>query len=506
MNATLHLSRSASAIAAACLLFVYATEAVGQVDATTSLKGKSNEELLRIMIGGNNADRIEYESKIRTHLPDHFWTMPPKEAARALIEANSDAKTKQKFRFVLDATDGGHPPSKGEVGLRWHCSHCYLAEQGLTVLRYAGAESKLVYSVVKVFDLHEDVKPALIERAVNQIKTVPLLEEEARRLYEVIWWLGRTKASPATEAKDSNTAEVERVFSTGDGDATFWVSSQQPRTQVRLPAFTLNEQLGNGFDHDTRASCAEFLLREALDKHGVDLRQTTATVGRDVSSYPEWKFVFEENPPDPRAVEETQRWVSRMLELLRNPKNLSRSGIIDKLVPEAEPLRYSDPRIDAALFRLVDRGFGGANLKGQDDWSRFSEAGQAAEALAARDRAEVIPQLMKVLHTETKEKRDWKKQALQAAVTLAAQHPEFRGELLAYMKKQFVDPAKPRFVSFEVIWRADMRELATELEKLATSSSDEIVSIRESAEQGSGSLFSRSARHSYCLAGAGQPN
>src|SRR6184192_3870881 len=63
---------------------------IAQPQAPESLKGKSDEELIHILLGGKSAWKLEAQERraneVATHLPDRFWEMPPKDAALALVE------------------------------------------------------------------------------------------------------------------------------------------------------------------------------------------------------------------------------------------------------------------------------------------------------------------------------------------------------------------------------------------------------------------------------------
>lgn len=223
------------------------------------------------MLGGKNEYQLQEAAKVKTHLPDKFWEMPPKDAALALIEANCPLELKQKLRFVFDTGAKSQPPAKGEIGLRWEYSHCYIAERGVTILRYSGAASALSYSRVKLLD---QVKKAALKRALDQTRRLPLPEETARRLYETIWWLCHIRASQPVE-------EAGHLMSTGDGHATFWVSPDLRWTDVTLYCSEISERYVNGIDEDLYANFAEFLLNTELAKRGADLTGATATAGRE---------------------------------------------------------------------------------------------------------------------------------------------------------------------------------------------------------------------------------
>jgi hypothetical protein len=54
----------------------------------SSLIGKSDEELLHIMLGGKTELQVREEAKIKTRVSEKFWEMAPKDAALALVREN----------------------------------------------------------------------------------------------------------------------------------------------------------------------------------------------------------------------------------------------------------------------------------------------------------------------------------------------------------------------------------------------------------------------------------
>jgi hypothetical protein len=57
------------------------------------------------MLGGKNEVPLQEAAKIKTHLPDRFWEMTPKDAALALVEANCPVEFRQKLQFALWTTE-----------------------------------------------------------------------------------------------------------------------------------------------------------------------------------------------------------------------------------------------------------------------------------------------------------------------------------------------------------------------------------------------------------------
>ncbi len=418
----------------------------------SSLVGESDEELLHIMLGGKTESRLREEAKVKTHVPEKFWELAPKDAALALVQEICPKELRQQFQFVFDVGEKAGPPAKGEVGIRWRCGHCYVAEQGFTALRYSGRTSTLSYSRVKSLD---DVTRKALRRAVDATRQLSLPEESARQLYETIWWLCHLRASKQPESSGY-------FLSTGNGHATFWVSPDVPQKQVILYfSETIGDYYTNGIDESLYASFADLLLSRELEKRGVDLSWETATAGRERPLSKAERLVKETKPPDPHDAVGSRRWIGRMVELLRYPKGAFRNDVIDKLVPPEEPTRYADPRIDAALIAVLENATNRA--KRSDNTLEMWTAESAAQALAWRDKANVFPTLMALLEGEGSSAP--RENTVDAAALLASRHTEFRATMVEWLKKH---------PNLDVIWRNNFRELAPMLEKMAASSPDEI--------------------------------
>lgn len=419
----------------------------------SSLVGKGDEELLHIMLGGKTESRLQEEAKVKTHVPAKFWDMAPKDAALALVLENCPTELRKEFQFVFDLPEKAVPPAKGEIGIRWRCGHCYIADEGLTTLRYSGATSTLSYSRIKTLD---DVTKTALRRAVDATRQLSLPKERAQQLYETIWWLCHVRASKKPESSGF-------LVSTGNGHATFWVSPSVPRKEVTLYfSETIGDYYTNGIDESLSASFADFLLSGELERGGVDLSWETGTVGREHPLSKAERFVKETKPPDPHDKVASRRWVDRMIELLRHPKGAFRPDIIDKLVPRDEPTRYPDPGIDAALTEILNDAAAAAN-RSDDNTLRMWTAESAGQALAWRDKADVFPKLMTLLHG--KEEDSPREGVIDAAALIASKHTEFRPAMVEWLKDH---------PHFDVIWRGNFKELAPMLEKMATSSPDEI--------------------------------
>lgn len=441
-----------------------------------SLKGLSSAELLHLVIGGKDARRMEHEAEIRTHLPEDFRELTPRAAALALAQSHCPAALVPKLRFFIDARDDLSPPAKGEVGLRWSCSHCYLAGDGMTILRNNGAKSAVAYSRVKVLGYGRDrPSDAAIRRAVDKVTTLPLRVETARHLYEVIWWLGKVRAEMiASPAPDNGGATTERIVSTGDAHADFWVTPPQKKpVEATLYSWPLSGRYGNEFNIDLHASFTQFLFSHALKEAGADLHDATSTIGREEPLSEAEKFLKSAEKADLSKEEQTPV-VNRMLKLLENPKGTSIWSVIWALVPFEAPMRFPDPRIDAALLRVLRRATTTPETH-PDSFEVKSDAARAASALGWRECAEALPILLKLLELKDSTAPD---NMFEALAHIAGRHPESRRTVMEFLEKRLPEATgdhahNPNYV-FDTIWRGDLRDFESALEQRATSTPEEM--------------------------------
>ena len=446
-----------------------------------SLKGKSDEELVRLLVGGKSAWKLEREeqraNEVKTHFPDHFWEMPPKDAALALVQDNCNLKLKTQLRISV-RDDKGKPPDKGGVQLHLESSYYNVPREALLNLETDGTVSTLRYSNV---ELKGPVKRSVVERALRRTPRCGLPREEARRLYEIIWWLGRSQfAQPEREA-DADEATTERIVATHSTHGKLSVEPGGPRKrEFTLCWASLSECYRETFDDDLYAGFVDFLLGDTLKRNGVDSDETTAVLGEETYSSAEEKFVYTSKPPPPNDPG-TPKWIERML------RNLDkyRYSVISDLASLDEPLRYTDPRIDEALFRVARQGLAPRAPNPRTGQSDFEDAARAARALATRKRAEAFPIIMQLLAGGGKEMRYSKEELLDAASLLSSAKPEFEQELMKYLTTQLNELAKSPHSSselFDSVWRANLRALSPLLEKMATASPEEIEDEQGSAK------------------------
>ena len=435
----------------------------GSAETSASLAGRSHDELLAIIRGGATSRAPVTEIEPLT-LPPNFWSMPPRDAALALVLVNSSDETKRRVAFSIADPEKAQPPEQGEVGIRWDAPGSSPMAGGLKILRAGGERSHLAFSAV---ELAGEATKKEIKAAINRTKSVPLPADVARHAFQVIWWLGHIR--------QTGEPELQSGFVNHQTAGTFWIKpGLRPQREVTVLGWQLGAETGEKFDVERHAGFAWFLISEAAKQQPEDIGATTAILGEGV--YPDEGLKFLRTQPRPRSDGETEAWITRTLRILLSPQYRSwRSRAMDNLVPWQEPMRYRDSRIDAALRPIADEKLvKRANPpKKADEWN-FDSA-HAAECLASRDRTEIFPILLSALRAgDDRHSSDY---LLAAAALLGSRHPELRGPILEYLQEQLADIGGSKHGSwklFDTAWRFDFRELQPALEKVATANANEI--------------------------------
>ncbi|HEX8076975.1 MAG TPA: hypothetical protein VF511_04100, partial [Chthoniobacterales bacterium] len=237
--------------------------------AAASGKG-SDRELLALMIGSGTG-KSEFSNQVygRTHLPELFWEMTPSAAAVALVEANCDQRWRSQMHIRIPNLAELHPPQDGEVGLRWTDSFCMAldARIGLTVLKYSHSGSSLSFSSVRV---RGEASGPDMEAARTQTRTINLTSDEARHLYETIWFLGHVQYDNPKPSGGGSTA---------DGMADFWVRPLVSDIAATIYNDDLPARYGSEFDNHLYATFVDLIFERLLKRKGVDLKTPTAIIG-----------------------------------------------------------------------------------------------------------------------------------------------------------------------------------------------------------------------------------
>ncbi|MEO8043639.1 MAG: hypothetical protein ABI674_01925 [Spartobacteria bacterium] len=437
-----------------------------------SLREKSDDELVAIMTAGKDANEAERDEIVPTHLPPRFWELPPKEAALALVEANRSPENRAACQVALDDGDGVAPPASGEIGFEWKDSRCMAIDPGAgrTTLVYQPGRSRFTLAQVII---DSGVSPGLLARSLSRPRTADVPDDLARHVYETIWWLGRVRALCAGGGG--------KMFSTADGELKFWLNPKaQPALDTILLSGALSERWSHAYTREMHANFAYLVLREfEISKlHLLDPEAERPRIGTAQRFTPDEDFVYNRKPPAPGNPKADKAEVSRLLGLLKPRGGVGNLSVIGRLVPDDDPLRFRDPRIDERLFQL---GQTGLSAKGSGDFVRYSDATWAVHALAQRGRDDVFDLTMALLRKESSSSAA---RALGGASLLVAQYPKFRERVRFFLEEALRDIARPRLETralFDGIWVGSFTELLSILEDLATASPNEIASRRSSS-------------------------
>ncbi len=228
-----------------------------------SLAKSSNAEVERFMGRGENPADVSERAKIKNQLPEGFWSMEPKAAALALLEANRTVKHRQNFRLVFEV--GAELPPKGgcSVSLTRASSRCYQSVDFHSFLCVDPEKSYLAFAQ----DDPRDDPLMLLEyefKPVHDLRFSEVSHQDAQHVAKVIWWLNRVRARAI--GKDSEDS-LRGMMSTADGLIRLVMRSEDKKVldeAVTRWAGYLSERWVDRCDAEVAGNFAHYLIEEAL--------------------------------------------------------------------------------------------------------------------------------------------------------------------------------------------------------------------------------------------------
>lgn len=485
----------------------------GQLRAA-SLKNKSDAELFHLVAGGRN-DQMKKNGEeanarfVPNSFIDSLWEMSPPDAALAFASTCVEKEAQGQAKFSISREPGVSPPPAGEIGIRWVNGNYYAPpERGMTVLEWNGDQSRICLSD---FQILGPVSNGELEKALAETDQYPLRPLVAQRTYEILWWLGRVHRVGDWVGGSSSV-------STDDWFQSFWMTPDGPYMGNGILGTPNGEDLEDE-NYSSFPAFAYLLVRRLTQREGIKPRQPLPKIGHHVDANPDAEFLRVHPRPEKGDQATVRQWVQQITAILRNPdRHKLYSDVLSALVPTEEPLRYKDAEIDRALLELMRNENRAAavhekaaadleqqekNLEHPDDpakrrewddkwhalsrkavdahaaaWDVRGAADHAAELLGFRDHASVFDELLNRSENPSSSGSEWTtmNQALTGAAALAGKHPALRPRLIAYLSRPLANirSAKaPVERCFDSVWRADLRDLQPDLEKLATSSAEE---------------------------------
>jgi hypothetical protein len=224
-----------------------------------SLRTLSNPQLVAYMGAGKTAQQFRQEQVVPTQIPAGFWTMPPKRAALAMVDANRNAEHRRDYRLALDDRDGRQPPAASTIYFSFRSSRCYVTADSKGFVRVDPKASYYAYTsesgLGAVF--YNVVHP----QPIYDLRYVELPYADARHAADVTWWLRRARTWTADEECGS------MQFSTGDGDGRLAMTSPggtPVEAGGRVWGGAVSERWTEHFGEETLLNLAAHLFRVAI--------------------------------------------------------------------------------------------------------------------------------------------------------------------------------------------------------------------------------------------------
>lgn len=221
-----------------------------------SLKGLTREQLRAYM--GRGAEVADRPAPPSRRLPENLWTMPPKDAAVAFVDAIRPAADRARNRLAVDDRDGKKPPETCTVYYSYASPGDYMAGNIRCFLRADPVGSYFAYSRAEA--LGWVLRPPVDARPSYDLRRVDLGYDEARRISDVLWYLNRVRSS------GGGSHSYFDGWSSADGDGAFIMSSPRGREidlTGRIAAFWPAGR-GRSYGPQDLVNLAYWLLCEAV--------------------------------------------------------------------------------------------------------------------------------------------------------------------------------------------------------------------------------------------------
>jgi hypothetical protein len=229
-----------------------------------SLKGLSNEDIVRYMGDGKNMSELEWENVIKTHIPAKFWTLDPKSAAFATADENRYPDHRKRFRLAVDDRDGQKPPDTCSLSFTDVSDKSYNAVDCHYFLRVDPKRSYLAYArswaggMVFYNVVHD--QPAF------DFRFCEMTYEESRHVAHTVWWLNRVRSLSVASSEG-----IGMMSSTADGTGSLAIREDDGEVVVKLNgtmwAGHVSERWRADFNPEVCLNLTSFLIATALTDH-----------------------------------------------------------------------------------------------------------------------------------------------------------------------------------------------------------------------------------------------
>ena len=218
-----------------------------------SLRKASDEEIFAFFHGRPEADAPSFDSApegddgepIYDHLPDGFWDLDPKSAARAFAEANRTDQHRRTHQLAVDDRDGIAPPRSGWLVHDWHSDGSYTYTTHQFALRF-GVEKPFLIHTARSRQGMVGANP-LVDRPGYTIRILELTARESRFLVDTIFWLDRVRTRDLAGEDDA----IGGTYSSADGSATLTLHEDgQPPRDVAQGTVWATSSIAGGWTGD----------------------------------------------------------------------------------------------------------------------------------------------------------------------------------------------------------------------------------------------------------------
>ena len=125
-------------------------------------------------------------------LPKNLFSMPPKEAALALAEANRNPAHREQYRLALDDLNEISPPPSGWAQYDWRNSGSYSYTSSLYAVQFGTPDPVLAYFGYNSIGVVG--RNPYADQPANNARLVKLSQKEATFLVETSFWLNRIRS------------------------------------------------------------------------------------------------------------------------------------------------------------------------------------------------------------------------------------------------------------------------------------------------------------------------
>jgi hypothetical protein len=180
--------------------------------------------------------------------PENFFSMPPKEAAMSLAEANRTPTHREQFRLAIDDLNGITPPPSGWAHNNWGSSGCYSFSSELYAVHFGTPDPVLItfgYNSIGVVGQNP-----YADYPANNARLVTLSEKEATFIVETTFWLDRIRSKRLVLDEKNHSSSS----STADGFGSFslYPKDGQPTELASETDWAMNSISGKWTDEYDR--------------------------------------------------------------------------------------------------------------------------------------------------------------------------------------------------------------------------------------------------------------